>query len=189
MARSSQTEMAVLGGLSIEPMTAYALREAIRDVLGHFWSESFGQIYPCLNALEADGHVSREDGPRARSSTFVITASGRARLRELLEEPVQDAPPRSGLLLRLFFGRNLGPHRCRELLRQTRTQAHARLAELEGLLAQLTAAEGNTPDWPYIRLTILAGIHQARASVAWADEALAALATSFPDTPDTGDSA
>jgi DNA-binding PadR family transcriptional regulator len=34
--RSSQTQTAVLGALSIEPMTAYALREAIRDVLGHF---------------------------------------------------------------------------------------------------------------------------------------------------------
>jgi len=26
----------VLGALSVEPMTGYALREAIRDVLGHF---------------------------------------------------------------------------------------------------------------------------------------------------------
>src|SRR5687768_4234235 len=118
MARASQTEMAVLGGLSIEPMTAYALREAIRDVLGHFWSESFGQIYPTLYALEEQGHVRRTGGARARSSTFVITASGRARLRALLAEPIRDVPPRNGLLLRLFFGRTLGPARCCELLRE-----------------------------------------------------------------------
>ncbi|GAA3112307.1 hypothetical protein [Streptosporangium carneum] len=39
MARRSHTETAVLGALNLQPMTAYALREAIRDVLGHFWSE------------------------------------------------------------------------------------------------------------------------------------------------------
>jgi DNA-binding PadR family transcriptional regulator len=53
MPRSSQTETAVLGALSVMPMTGYALREAIRDVLGHFWSESFGQIYPTLAAERA----------------------------------------------------------------------------------------------------------------------------------------
>ena len=69
MARASQTETAVLGGLSVESMTGYALREAIRDVLGHFWSESFGQIYPTLAELERAGHVQRRwirDGPARR---------------------------------------------------------------------------------------------------------------------------
>ncbi len=173
MARSSQTEMAVLGGLSIEPMTAYALREAIRDVLGHFWSESFGQIYPTLNALEESGHVERRGGQRSRSSVYTITATGRARLRELLSEPVQDTPPRNGLLLRLFFGRTLGPDFCRGLLRDAHDRADRQLAEYEQLLARLTAAEGHTPDWPYMRLTILAGIHSARAAAAWAAESLA----------------
>ncbi|GAA1826797.1 PadR family transcriptional regulator [Luedemannella flava] len=175
MARSSQTEMAVLGGLSIEPMTAYALREAIRDVLGHFWSESFGQIYPTLNALEEAGHVRREGGPRARSSVYALTPSGLARLRDLLAEPVQEAQPRNGLLLRLFFGRVLGRDRCLELLRDARDRARAQLGEYEGMLAQLTATEGHTPDWPYMRLTLLAGIHQCRAGVAWADECLTTL--------------
>jgi hypothetical protein len=59
------------------------LREAIRDVLGHFWRESFGQIYPALAGLERKGFVQR---------------SGSAR---------------NGLLLRLFFGRTLGVEACR----------------------------------------------------------------------------
>lgn len=167
--------MAVLGGLSVEPMTAYALREAIRDVLGHFWSESFGQIYPTLKTLEAEGHIQRRDGPRAKSSVFDITPSGTARLRELLAEPVQPTAPRNGLLLRLFFGRTLGRDRCRDLLSTARGDAERDLAYLEALLASLTESEGHLPDWPYIRLTILAGIHADRASIAWADEALASL--------------
>src|SRR5687767_13775334 len=98
-ARGSQTEMAVLGALSIEPMTGYALRETIRDVLGHFWSESFGQIYPALAELERHDHVTRSGSTRAGSSRFAITPSGTQRLRDLLSQPVQAAPPRNGLLL------------------------------------------------------------------------------------------
>jgi DNA-binding PadR family transcriptional regulator len=172
MSRSSQTQMAVLGALTLEPMTAYALRENIRDVLGHFWSESFGQIYPTLYALEEAGHVRRAEGSRARSSVFTITESGTARLIEMLNEPAQQTPPRNGLLLRLFFGRTLGRERCRSLLRAARDSAHAQLDEYEELLARLSAAECDTPDWPYIRVTIRAGIHSARAAVAWAEESL-----------------
>ncbi|MEU4422463.1 PadR family transcriptional regulator [Actinoplanes sp. NPDC024001] len=175
MARSSQTQMAVLGALSIEPMTAYALRETIRDVLGHFWSESFGQIYPTLHALEEEGHVRRRGGARARSSEFVITESGTARLIELLSEPARKVPARDGLMLRLFFGRTLGPDRCRDLLQQARAAAEGRLTEYEALLARLEAEEGDTPDWPYIRTTLRAGIHHSRSTIAWADESLAAL--------------
>jgi hypothetical protein len=55
------------------------------------------------------GYVERRGSARARSPTFVITASGTARLKALLAQPVQQVPPRNGLLLRLFFGRQLGP--------------------------------------------------------------------------------
>src|SRR3974390_3463455 len=100
--RSSQTETAVLGGLSVEPMTGYALREAIREVLGHFWSESFGQIYPTLAKLERKGHVRRLDSARPGASPFAIPRAGMPRLKELLSQPIQHVPPRNGLLLRLF---------------------------------------------------------------------------------------
>jgi DNA-binding PadR family transcriptional regulator len=57
-------------------MTDYALREAIRDVLGHFWSESFGQIYPTLAELERQRRVKRRGSSRPGSSIFAITAWG-----------------------------------------------------------------------------------------------------------------
>jgi len=57
MARGRQTELAVLGALSVQPMTGYAVREEIRQLLGHFWSESYGQIYPALAELATDPHT------------------------------------------------------------------------------------------------------------------------------------
>jgi DNA-binding PadR family transcriptional regulator len=175
MARTSQTETAVLGALSVEPMTGYALREAIRDVLGHFWSESFGQIYPTLAHLERHGYVERRRSDRLRSSNFALTASGRARLRALLAEPIQPAPPRSGLLLRLFFGRQLGPKACRALLCEARDEALQRLQMFAELRREIDQEDQYPEDRPYWLLTISAGEHGTRATVAWADEAIEAL--------------
>ena len=174
MARASQTETAVLGALSVMPMTGYALREAIREVLGHFWSESFGQIYPALADLEQRGDVRRAGSGRTGASTFAITAAGEARLKELLREPVQQVPPRNGLMLRLFFGRQLGPQACRSLVLSARAEAERRLAQFEAIRRE-PPDEETAQDRPYWLLTISAGEHSARAAIDWADEALAAL--------------
>ena len=141
MARASQTETAVLGALSVMPMTGYALREAIREVLGHFWSESFGQIYPALADLEQRGDVRRAGSGRTGASTFAITPAGEARLKELLGEPVQEVPPRNGLMLRLFFGRQLGPQACRSLVLGARAEAERRLAQSMAARAECSPAE------------------------------------------------
>ena len=175
-ARVNQTETAVLGALSVAPMTGYALREAIRDVLGHFWSESFGQIYPTLTALERDGHVRRLGSVRTRASMFEITASGTSRLKDLLAQPVQSAPPRNGLMLRLFFGRQLGVPACTALVSEARADAERNLAQYQAIRRQLLNEDDSAGDHTYVLLTISAGEHTARAAIAWADQALAELA-------------
>jgi DNA-binding PadR family transcriptional regulator len=174
MARSSQTELAVLGALSVQPMTGYALREEIRQVLGHFWSESYGQIYPTLAELQRNGLIEAAHGRRSGSSTYTLTPQGRDRLTDLLRQPHQPTPPRNALMLRLFFGRTLGVDACSDLIRQARSEAVRRLAEFKEIRAEL-AADPNTEHHPYWLLTISAGEHTARAAIAWADESLDAL--------------
>ena len=175
MPRRSQSEMAILGGLSMQPMTAYALREAIKDVLGHFWSESFGQIYPALSQLEQQGLVTRSHASRPGSSVYSVTPAGLERLRELLCEPVVETPPRHGLLLRLFFGRILGPDQCRELLLTARATAERRIAEYEAIERKVREEDAGSPDLPYVLITLSSGIHGSRAQIEWATEALALL--------------
>lgn len=175
MARSDQTQTAVLGALSVMPMTGYALRNEIRDTLGHFWSESFGQIYPALAELERQGLVERRGAERTGSSTYAITPAGTARLLDLLTEPARPVPPRNGLLLRLFFGRQLGPAACRTLVQRAREQAEQQLAQLTAVRHELRQDHHHAADSPYWLLTVSAGEHSARAAIAWADEALAAL--------------
>ncbi|QYF73208.1 PadR family transcriptional regulator [Cryobacterium sp. PAMC25264] len=173
MSVSDQTQMAVLGGLSLAPMTGYALREQIRDTLGQFWSESFGQIYPALTLLERDGLIERRESLRSGSSIFAVTPSGVQRLRELLAEAPAREKPRNGLLLRLFFGRQLGPDACRRLVQDARSRAEAELAGLSAIRAEVEADD--SADAPYILLTVMAGEHAARATLAWAHDALDVL--------------
>ena len=56
--RSSSSTEVLLGLLTIEPMSGYDLGQTIRASVGHFWNESYGQIYPNLKKLAAGGFVS-----------------------------------------------------------------------------------------------------------------------------------
>ncbi len=177
MSRQSQTEIAVLGALSVQPMSGYAVRKAITETLGHFWSESFGQIYPTLARREAEGHVAPSGDGRTTGSTYRLTTKGRRRLRALLSEPIPAAPPRNGTLLRLFFGELLGPDECADLVAATRERAEASLSELRSIRREVQAeVDAGDTGAAYRLITVSAGEHAARAQMAWADEALAILA-------------
>ena len=185
MARVSQTELAVLGVLSVQPMTGYAVRDAIRDVLGHFWSESFGQIYPTLTRLHRAGLLERHEGARPGSSTYALTSAGHQRLTTLLGQPERPTPPRNGLMLRLFFGRTIGPEACAALVREAKTHAEQQLLDYREIRAELAGEDQYAEHRPYWLLTVSAGEHTAHASIAWADETLASLRDELPTRPAT----
>ena len=108
-ARSSH--FAILGLLSLEPQSGYDLRKAARETIGHFWSESYGQIYPALRALEAEGLVRPHVRPRAKPQegrsdrqVWEITEQGHEALERWMVVGPRARPPRHELLLKLFFG-------------------------------------------------------------------------------------
>jgi len=165
----------VLGALSVEPMTGYELRQVITTVLGHFWHESFGQIYPTLAALEEDGLVRAAPGDRAHSRRFTITDAGRAELATLLAEPPVAQPPRNGTLLRVFFGAAQDPRVLAALLDDQEAEVRARLASYAAIRDEL-GREGQHPEHlPYWLATVRAGELSARAHLQWLDETRAAL--------------
>jgi len=175
MSKMSQTELAVLGALSVQSMSGYAVRAAITGTLGHFWGESFGQIYPTIARLEGAGFVERDVAGKTSGSTFGLTLAGRKRLVELLAEPSPSAPPRNGTLLRLFFGSLLGPEVCQQILDDARMRAEQQLAELDAIAHEVRAEVRADPDARYRLLTVLAGQHSARAQIAWVEESLELL--------------
>jgi DNA-binding PadR family transcriptional regulator len=186
MARRSQTELAVLGALSTGPMSGYEVRRAITEVLGHFWHESFGQIYPCLATLESAGLV-RRTGPGRTSGTVVeITPAGEQRLRALLEEPHDTPPARNGLLLRLFFGSYLPAGVPESLLEQARDGAQQALSDYTAV--RDTLDDDPSREQALRTITLSFGEHMARAQLAWAQESLESLQSlADPDALDTHD--
>jgi hypothetical protein len=78
-------------------------------------------------------------------------------------------------MLRLFFGRQIGPDACRSLVLEARADAERRLAGFEAIRRELAQEEENAEDRQYWLLTLSAGEHSARAAIAWTDEALVAL--------------
>ena len=182
MARESQTDVAVLGALSVEPMSGYRIRRTIAEVFGHFWTESFGQIYPTLARLEADGLVRSRPGTRANASTYEMTPAGRDRLYERLAEPVVSAPARNALLLRVFLGASLGPEAMVEHLDRAEAEAQERLATFAAIRLAIDCEPLARQHGPYWLATISAGEHAARAVVDWVRETRVALAA-VPDGP------
>lgn len=173
MPRPSRTELAVLGALSTGPMTGYEVRAAIGESLGHFWHESFGQIYPTLASLADAGLVRPLAAGRGSGTVHEITPAGVDRLRDLLAEPHQDAPARNGMLLRLFFGAHLPEGAAEALLHDAAQRAEAALAEFVRIREEV--GQDDDPEQAYRTMTLSYGEHVARAQLTWARECLASL--------------
>jgi PadR family transcriptional regulator, regulatory protein AphA len=174
----SSTPFAILGLLSIEPMSGYDIRRNLDESLSHFWSESYGQIYPSLKRLEATGLIApvkqAASGSR-RKRLFTLTSKGRATLRSWLAEAPKPQPPRNELMLKIFFGRLAPPGAVAAHIRRLQVQQEQLLATLEAIERQLGAERAGHPDLPYWLLTLKAGVERGKALLDWSDDALATL--------------
>jgi len=87
--------------------SGYDMRKTIQGSVGYFWGESYGQIYPMLRRLTAEGLIAQSGrGGKGRGGRreYSLTAAGHARLQEWLAVPYRMDPPRDEFLLKLFFG-------------------------------------------------------------------------------------
>ncbi|GGK67652.1 hypothetical protein GCM10011509_15030 [Ornithinimicrobium pekingense] len=160
------------------PMTGYRLREEIGSSVGHFWQESFGQLYPTLSRLEDEGLVRRAEG-EGRSSPFELTDAGREALRAwLAAEPESLSPGRNELLLQVFFGRHAPPGVLRGHLDRHRARLEAARDSYRDL-ERLVAAQ-DSPDRTYWLVTVRHGLAHVEAGLGWHAEAVALLDEEMP---------
>lgn len=170
MARSNGTRYAVLGALSIGSMSGYEIRKLVSETIGHFWGESYGQLYPTLNRLAEEGLAEFEqvDGGK---KVYSITGSGLKELRTWAEGPLEERPQRNELLLRLFFGRQVPKGRLIGLVKEARARQERALGwyrEAEDAPPE----DREHPDFVYWTMSLRFGLVMGGAFVRWCDEIL-----------------
>ena len=178
MAKRSRTAYAVLGFLTRGPLSGYDLKQEIESSTGNFWQESYGQIYPILKKLAEDGLVekSRASSGGRKRFEYTITAKGKRALRSWLKEPAEPSPVRDELLLKVFFGAQVGDSVIQRQLEDCRERQLELLGRYRGIEERLLREHGNHAELEHWLLTVRFGELYCQARLAWAQEALAKLA-------------
>lgn len=179
--KNNRTGYVILGMLSIAPSgSGYDLHKAIQENFGSFWGESYGQIYPALKQLAADGLIAPVDATAAkkkRRQEYSLTEAGRTCLREWLAAPFHNDPPRNEFLLKLFFGHEAEPGVAIAHVRELQQRNQRMLATLEGIEKMARAHQSQNPNMPYWMLTLGLGLAITKAAIEWGESALAQLAS------------
>jgi DNA-binding PadR family transcriptional regulator len=167
----------LLGLLTIEPMSGYDLGQTIRASIGHFWNESYGQIYPSLKKLAAQGWVTskaeRQKG-KPDKRTYSITPKGREHLAKWLAIPPQPEIPRNEMLLKLFFAAQVDPAVPISYMERMVATERPLLDRFQHVQEEI-ARNLHYPDAPYWKMAARFGELELAAHLHWAEETLAEL--------------
>ncbi|MHA2788089.1 PadR family transcriptional regulator [Corynebacterium sp. S7] len=164
---------AILGLLSLQPMSGYDLGRAFEGSVAHFWHADLSQIYRTLGRLEAAKLIGTEvipqDGKPDRK-VHSLTQAGNAELNKWLDSDLEPDKPKEPFLGRLFFAAPLGEDRVLALLAERREQAEEVVEKLSDL-----EIPGDSLDAQLRAATRTNGLVHARAEIEWIDETVRAL--------------
>lgn len=121
----SDLEVALLGLLSVRPMTGYEIDRHYARALGPWWETPRTQIYPKLRNLRSRGlveqeHIIQEGKPNKR--VYSIGPAGTTALTSWLVGPIRRTDMKNHMMMRLFLGNLLPPDTMRELLENYRAE-------------------------------------------------------------------
>ena len=142
-ARASQNGLreAILGLLSIRPMSGYEVSQSYKHALQQIWYAPLGQVYPTLRKMQADGLLSvsvelQHDKPNRKISR--LTAQGRCVSVNWLSQPSSLPYMHHEFIHKLFLLNHVEPEQQIKLVRiyieRSKTWL-AELTEIEGKLA------------------------------------------------------
>ncbi len=180
MSQPSRTPYTILGCLTIEPMSGYDVKQYLEQTVSHFWSESYGQIYPALRRLEEEGLVEgrTERGEKGQNKrVYSITEAGRRELEDWLRQPASPVQARYEHSLKLFFGHNVGPDTCLEHLERIRQQTEDDLAHYRVWEEELQEWMEREPDSraAYSLVVLRGGVLYSRMVLEWCAESAETL--------------
>lgn len=173
MSKENKSKYALLGILSLAPMSGYDLKKIIESSVGHFWKENYAQIYPMLKQLEREGlAVSSTEKQQGRPDrhVYAITELGLDELRQWIAEPFEVQVERNELLLKLFFGGFVPLPTSIEHVQRYHDRQEQFLQVYEQIEAHLREDMADNEQLPYWLITLSYGRHIAQALLAWSEE-------------------
>ena len=175
---ASPSKYALLGFLSLRPMSGYDIKKTVEQSIAYFWNESYGQIYPLLKKLAGEGLAIRrteKNSGKPDRLVYSITDRGREELRRWLARAPQTQPPRSELLLKLFFSSPQDLAANLSHVEEMRATHRAALTEYDRVEQQLRRQHGRHPRLAFWMLTLDFGRRRSLAIVRWCDATHRAL--------------
>ena len=175
--KRNTTKYAILGLLTIEPLSGYDIKKLIKKSLAFFWSESNGQIYPSLNQLIREESIVLLDSPatgKKLSNRYAITESGRLELQKWMRREEAKSVHRDENLLKLFFGSNISKKESIQLLKNRKEKLTKKLKEYQAIAEDLEK-KSNSPHYIYWLLTVDKGISGVQAAINWCRKSIKTL--------------
>ncbi len=177
MARENKTKYALLGLLTMGPMSGYDIKKLFEGPMSHVWSESYGQIYPMLNRLVLEGLAEKsveKRGERMDRKVFSLTEKGLQEFRQWHNRPIEYQVVRKELLLKLIFGSKV------DLKDNIKHVEHFQKMHTDLLMEGETVESdfASRKDDPDARFKLMAArycMHESRALVEWCNESLEML--------------
>ncbi|ALC87183.1 MULTISPECIES: PadR family transcriptional regulator [unclassified Bacillus (in: firmicutes)] len=178
MKKYNHTTYAILGILTTECRSGYAIKQLIDQSLNHFWKISYGQIYPTLKLIVDEGlatvDISAQDGKPDRKE-YSLTSKGIETLKVWLEQPIEQIPiERNEVLLKLFFGRNQSIEHSILLLNDYKEKLEIRYQTYENI-EQVISTHNTGDDLKYWLFTLDYGKRITKAAIEWCIDTLKQL--------------
>jgi DNA-binding PadR family transcriptional regulator len=180
MPKINKTKYALLGLLSLGPMSGYDIKKFTDISISYFWNENFGHIYPVLKKMEEDGLVTKRveatEG-RPNRNVYSITDSGRDELEKWLSVSPEEHSLRSELLLKIFFGALTSRETIIDMIRGEKERHEKRREALSSIEEMIVANKGDRfeGDRPFWLLTLSYGKKMSLSVTEWCDEAIKIL--------------
>ncbi|MEC1178390.1 PadR family transcriptional regulator [Metasolibacillus meyeri] len=177
MTKYNDTTYAILGILTTECKSGYAIKQLIDRSLNHFWKISYGQIYPTLKLISQEGlaeiRTSSSNG-RPEKNEYYLTEKGLDVLKNWLEQPIEHFPAeRNEVLLKLFFGHYQSYERQVLLLQKYKEALEIRYQTY--ITIEQAIQQDTSKDSMYWLITLDYGKRTTHAAIEWCDCTLGKL--------------
>lgn len=176
--KENKSKYAIMGILSMGPVSGYDIKKKFENSLSYFWSESYGQIYPILKRLATEGLATRsirKQIGKPDRHIYELTDKGQKALQDWIIQPAGRQTGRHEILLKLFFGQQVSLADNIRQVEQFRELQSQKLKELKSTGELLKADYKDSPDLHYWLITVSYGQYVNQAYLRWCDETLAIL--------------